>query len=100
MMIEPFGQRLIVKRLSEEERGGIVIPKDSSLAKGSLVGVVVHAGNEADFVKVGDKILFAKYSGDPLKVDGKYIDASYEDCLVMNEDNILGRLTEKEPTHD
>lgn len=98
MMIEPFGQRLIVKRLSETERNGLVIPKESVLAKGSLVGRVIHAGEDAEFVKIGDTILFAKYSGDPLPIDGKYLDATYEDCLVMNEDNILGRLNEKEPT--
>lgn len=94
MIIEPFGERLIVKRLSEKERSGIAIPRDSSLAKGSLVGRVVHCGPGADFVAIGDVVLFAKYSGTELPVDGKYLTEEYEDCLCMNEENILGRLTD------
>lgn len=98
MKIEPFGERLIVKRLSQEERSGLVIPKDSSLAKGSLVGRVIHCGPSADFVAVGDLILFAKYSGTELPVDGKYLTpADYENCLCMNEENILGRLVVDQP---
>jgi len=93
MKIEPFGERLIVKRLSEKERSGISIPKESSLAKGSLVGRVIHCGPMADFVAEGDTILFAKYSGTDLPVDGKYLTDEYEDCLCMNEDSILGKLT-------
>lgn len=93
MKIEPFGERLIVKRLSQEERSGLVIPKESSLVKGSLIGRVIHCGPLADFVAVGDLILFAKYSGTELPVDGKYLTTSdYEGCLCMNEENILGRL--------
>ncbi len=95
MKIEPFGERLIVKRLTQEERSGLVIPKESTLVKGSLIGRVIHCGPTADFVAVGDLILFAKYSGTELPVDGKYLTAAeYENCLCMNEENILGRLVE------
>lgn len=93
MKIEPFGERLIVKRLSEKERSGIVIPKGTSMDKG-LIGQVVHCGPDADWVKEGDMILFAKYSGSELNVDGKYLTGEYEDCLCMNEENILAKLTE------
>ena len=92
MKIEPFGERLIVKRLDEEERNGLFIPKDSTLRKGSAIGRVVHCGPTADFVSEGDLILFAKYSGTELPVDGKYLTQDYEGCLCMNEENILGRL--------
>lgn len=101
MKIEPFGERLIVKRLSEEtrkgleERTGIIIPKDTATVKGSLVGRVIHCGPNADFVAPGDIILFAKYSGTELPVDRSYLDAEYEDCLCMNEDSILGKLVEE-----
>lgn len=96
MKIEPFGERLIVKRLSEQERpSGITLPKDSSLVKGSVIGRVIHCGPDADFVSEGDLILFAKYSGTELPVDGRYLASQYEDCLCMNEENILGRLVEE-----
>jgi chaperonin GroES len=95
MKIEPFGERLIVKRLSELERSGLVIPKEASLVKGSLVGLVIHCGPDAYFVAEGDIILFAKYSGTELPVDGKYLTGDYEDCLCMNEENILGKLREE-----
>lgn len=96
MKIEPFGERLIVKRLGEQERSsGIYLSKDTSLVKGSVVGRVIHCGPNADFVAEGDLILFAKYSGTELPVDGKYLGAQYEDCLCMNEENILGRLIEE-----
>jgi chaperonin GroES len=98
MTIEPFGERLIVKRLSEEtrkgleERSGIIIPKDTAVVKGSVVGRVIHCGPKADFVTEGDIILFAKYSGTELPVDRNFIGSEYENCLCMNEENILGKL--------
>jgi len=100
MKIEPFGERLIVKRLSEEARkgleqkSGLIIPKDAAVVQGIMVGRVVHCGPSADFVKEGDVILFAKYSGTELPVDRNYLGSEYEDCLCMNEENILGRLIE------
>lgn len=100
MKIEPFGERLVVKRLSETERSGLVMPKDSSLVKGSLIGRVIHCGPSAEFVAVDDIILFAKYSGGEIPVDGKYLNEEYEDCLCMNEENILGKLTEEEKPND
>ena len=101
MKIEPFGERLIVKRLSEEtkkgleERSGLIIPKEAAVVKGSLVGRVIHCGPNADFVTEGDIILFAKYSGTELPIDQNYLNGEYEDCLCMNEDSILGKLVEE-----
>lgn len=101
MKIEPFGERLIVKRLSEEARkameqkSNLIIPKEVSVVQGIMVGRVVHCGPSADFVAPGDIILFAKYSGTELPIDRNYLGVEYEDCLCMNEDSILGKLIEE-----
>ncbi len=91
MSIRPLHDRVVVRRMEEERTtpGGIVIP-DSAAEKPST-GEVVAAGNgkiteSGDVrpldVKVGDKVLFGKYSGTEVKVDG-------EDLLIMREDDIL-----------
>lgn len=91
MKIRPLQDRVLVKRIVEEEKtkGGIIIP-DSAKEK-PQEGKVVAAGkgkvgddgkvNPLD-VKVGDRILFGKYSGNEIKVDG-------DDLLIMREDDIL-----------
>ncbi len=92
MKIRPLHDRVIVKRLEEERKsaGGIVIP-DTAAEKPSQ-GEVVYAGpGKTDEngklmpmgVKVGDKILFGKYSGQEFKMDG-------QDLLHMREDDIIG----------
>ena len=92
MKIRPLHDRVIVKRVEEERKsaGGIVIP-DTAAEKPS-VGEVVYAGpgktDEAGKlqpmgVKVGDKVLFGKYSGQEFKMDG-------QDLLHMREDDIIG----------
>ena len=92
MKIRPLHDRVIVKRLEEERTspGGIVIP-DSAAEKpsqGKIVaigkGKILEDGSvRALDVKVGDKILFGKYSGTDVKVDG-------DDLLVMREEDIMG----------
>ena len=92
MKIRPLQDRLLVKRIAEEEKtkGGIIIP-DSAKEKPSE-GEVVAVGNgkidekgalRALTVKKGDRILFGKYSGNEIKVDGV-------DHLILREDDILG----------
>ena len=94
MNIRPLQDRIIVKRLEEEEKtaGGIIIP-DAAKEK-PMQGEVVSAGNGKVSedgkvlpldVKVGDKILFGKYAGTEVKLDG-------EDYLIMREDDVLGVL--------
>lgn len=95
MNIRPLQDRIIVKRLEEEEKtkGGIIIP-DAAKEK-PMQGEVVAAGkgkvgddgkvNPLD-VKVGDKILFGKYAGTEVKLDG-------EEYLIMREDDVLGVLS-------
>lgn len=92
MNIRPLHDRVVVKRLEEERTsaGGIVLP-DSATEKPSE-GEIIAAGNgklldngkiRALDVKVGDKVLFGKYSGNEVKIDG-------EDYIVMREDDIMG----------
>ena len=91
MKIRPLHDRIIVKRMEEERMsaGGIVIP-DSSTEESSK-GDVIAVGNgkhlengeiRALDVKAGDQILFGKYSGTEVKVDG-------DDLLVMKEDDVM-----------
>ncbi len=97
MKIRPLHDRVIVKRLEEERTspGGIVIP-DSAAEKpsqGKFVaigkGKILEDGSvRALDVKVGDKILFGKYSGTEVKVDG-------DDLLVMREEDIMAVIEGK-----
>ena len=92
MKIRPLHDRVVVKRMEEERTsaGGIVIP-DSATEK-PVRGEVLSVGNgkileNGDVrpldVKAGDKVLFGKYSGTEIKIDG-------EEVLVMREDDIMG----------
>ena len=92
MKLKPLHDRVVVKRVKEEEKskGGIIIP-DSAKEK-PIEGQVVAVGNgkvledgtlRALEVKAGDRILFGKYSGTEVKIDG-------EEHLILREDEILG----------
>ena len=92
--IRPLHDRVIVKRVKEEEKskGGIIIPDTAKekpiegevLAIGS--GKIADDGSVRKLdVKVGDRILFGKYSGTEVKIDG-------EERLIVREDDILGVL--------
>jgi len=93
--LTPLHDRILVKRIEEAEttRGGIIIP-DSAKDK-PQEGEVIAAGkgkvNEEGKVrpldvKEGDRILFGKYSGTEIKIDG-------EDFIIMREEEVLGILT-------
>ena len=94
MKIRPLQDRVIVKRVAEEEKskGGIIIP-DTAKEKpqeGKVVAVgkgkVGQDGKVRPLdVKAGDRILFGKYSGSEIKMDG-------EEHLILREDDILGVL--------
>jgi chaperonin GroES len=92
MKIRPLHDRIVVKRLEDERKspGGIVIP--DTAAEKPIRGKVIAVGkgkvlDNGDVrpvdLKVGDQVLFAKYGGTEIKVDG-------EDLLVMREDDIMG----------
>jgi chaperonin GroES len=94
MKIRPLHDRIIVKRMEEERvsAGGIVIP-DSATEK-PIKGEVIAVGNGKQLdngdiraldVKKGDKVLFGKYSGTEVKVDG-------QELLVMKEDDVMAIL--------
>ena len=91
MKIRPLNDRVLVKRLESEERsaGGIIIPDSAKEkpAQGQVVAVgpgkLNEAGQRALNVKAGDKVLFSKYGGTEVKLDG-------EDFLIMREDDVLG----------
>ncbi len=92
MKIRPLHDRILVKRLEEEEKtkGGIIIP-DSAKEK-PIEGEVKAVGNGRVLdngetrpleVKEGDRILFGKYAGTEIKIEG-------EEFLMMREDDVLG----------
>ena len=92
MKIRPLHDRVVVRRMEEERTsaGGIVIP-DSATEK-PIQGEIIAVGNgkitdngdvRALDVRVGDRVLFGKYSGTEVKIEG-------EELLVMREDDIMG----------
>ena len=92
MKIRPLNDRILVKRLEGEEKtaGGIIIPDSAKEkpAEGEVMAVGPGKLNEAGqrvalHVAVGDRVLFSKYGGTDVKLDG-------EDYLIMREDDILG----------
>jgi chaperonin GroES len=96
MKIRPLADRLVVKRTQEEEKtkGGIIIP-DSAKEK-PLEGVVVAVGSGKALkngksvpldVKAGDKVLFGKYSGTEVKVEG-------EELVLLREEDVLAVFTQ------
>ena len=94
MKFKPLHDRILVKRLEETEKskGGIIIP-DSAKEKpseGEIVAVGPGAVNSDGIrnpidVKVGDKILFSKYSGDEVKIDS-------QDLIIIKEEDVIGIL--------
>ena len=88
----PLHDRVVVERQAEERKssGGIVIPDTATEKPASGVVIAVGPGKPLDngdvrglTVKVGDKILFGKYAGNEVKLDGK-------DVIVMREEDIIG----------
>jgi chaperonin GroES len=92
MKIRPLQDRVIVRRIAEEEKtkGGIIIPDTAKEKPQEGKIVAVGRGKLSDEgklipleVKVGERILFGKYSGSEIKLDG-------EEHLIMREEDILG----------
>ncbi len=96
MSFRPLHDRVVVKRLTAEEKtaGGIIIP-DTAKEKpmeGEVISVGPGARNDSGElvpldVKVGDKILFGKWSGTEVKLNG-------EELLIMKESDIMGIITD------
>jgi chaperonin GroES len=94
MRIKPLNDRVIVKRVEEEQKtaGGIIIPDTAKEKPQEGEVVAVRPGKRDDDgkritleVKEGDRILFGKYAGTEIKIDG-------EEHIFMREDDILGIL--------
>jgi len=92
MKLRPLQDRILVKRVEEEEttKGGIIIPDSAKEKPAEGVIFSVGKGKVADDgklipleVKKGDRILFGKYGGTEVKIDG-------EEYLIMREDDVLG----------
>ena len=92
--IRPLGDRILLKRIKEEEKtkGGIIIPDTAKEKPQEGKVVAVGRGKKTDEgkvipldVKAGDKVLFGKYSGSEVKIEG-------EEHLILREDDILGVL--------
>ncbi|MBK9170868.1 MAG: co-chaperone GroES [Bryobacterales bacterium] len=92
--IRPLYDRIVVKRIEEQEtvRGGIIIPDSAKEKPQEGEVIAVGHGKRMDDgklipldVKAGDRILFGKYSGSDIKLDG-------EEYLIMREDEVLGVL--------
>jgi len=91
MKIKPLHDRVIVKRIEEQEttKGGIIIPDTAKEKPAEGMIVAVGKGNVSDDgtrqpleVKEGDKVLFGKYAGTEIQIDG-------EEHLIMREDDII-----------
>jgi chaperonin GroES len=94
MKFRPLGDRVLVKRVEEETKtkGGIIIPDTvkEKPQEGEVIAVGAGARDDSGKVvpldlKAGDKILFGKWSGSEVKIDG-------EDLLIMKESDVLGVL--------
>ena len=94
MNIRPLYDRLVVKRIEEKEQvqGGIIIPDTAKEKPQEGEVIAVGSGKRLENgkvvpldVKVGDRILFGKYSGSEIKLDG-------EEFVMMREDEVLGIL--------
>ena len=97
MKVRPLNDRILVKRLEEEEmtKGGIIIPDSAKEkpAEGEVISVgkgkINDKGDRIKLdVKVGDRVLFSKYGGTDVKIDGV-------DHLIMREDDILAVVEKK-----
>jgi len=97
MKIRPLQDRVIVRRLEEEEKtkGGIIIPDTAKEKPQEGKVIAVGKGKETEEgkvipldVKAGDRILFGKYSGTEIKIEG-------EEHLIMREEDILGIIEGK-----
>ena len=95
MKLKPLQDRVLVKRLEESDKtkGGIIIPDTAKEkpSEGQVVavgpGTLNKEGNRnTPEVKIGDKILFSKYSGDEVKING-------EDLIIFKEEDVLGILS-------
>ena len=83
MIIKPLGERVLIKQTEQEEvtKSGIVLPGTASKEK-PIIGEVLAIGAKVEDIKVGNNVIFEKYSGTEIK-DGE------ESYLILEKDNVL-----------
>ena len=96
MNVKPLQDRILLKRVESEDKtkGGLYIPDSAKEKPAEGIVLAVGAGKTLDSgeiaapqVKEGDRVLFGKYSGTEIKIDG-------DDHIIIREDDILGIVTE------
>jgi chaperonin GroES len=90
MTVEPLGPRVLIRPVEQETttKSGIILPETAK--EKPQQGLIEALGNEEELMSnlaVGDKVLFAKYTGNQIQVDGT-------DYIIMEESDVLARLTE------
>ena len=91
MSLKPLGERLVIKKVEVEEKtkSGIVLPgtakEQPSIAEVVAIGdEITKDENKKDQIKVGDKVIFSKYAGTEIKVDGEEVTViKFEDILAV-----------------
>lgn len=94
MKLNPIGKRIVIKKIEAEERtaSGIVLPssakEEPQFAEVVAIGAEVEAKEKTKgIVKVGDRVIYSKYAGTSVKLDGEeYIVVKFEDVLAVVED--------------
>ena len=88
MKVQPLDDRLLVKPIEQEEKVGSIIIPDTAKEK-PMTGVVVEVGTDEELTKLikkGDKVIFGKYAGEEIKLDG-------EKHLIVKRDDILAKIS-------
>jgi len=87
MKVLPLDDRVLVEPIEEEEKHGSIIIPDTAKEK-PIIGKVLGVGTDEDLkelIKVGDKVIFGKYAGDEIKIDGKK-------HLIISRSDILAKV--------
>ena len=88
MKVQPLDDRLLVKPIEQEEKIGSIIIPDTAKEK-PMTGEVVEVGNDEELkklIKKGDKVIFTKYAGEEIKLNG-------EKHLIVKRDDVLAKIT-------
>ena len=84
---EPYGKRIVVQKIVEKERSGLLVPRDAQ--KRALIGRVLHVGPEVVDITPDQTVLFAQFSGCCPYMNTDLQKKYGEDILVMNDEDIL-----------
>ena len=100
---EPYGGRIVVEKITEKERSGIIVPQQ--VQKRALIGRVLEIGPDVVGIDVDDTVLFAQYSGCTPYMDAELLKTYGENIVVMNGEDILCFVEEDEvrnpfPSHE